>query len=42
MNGGTLLKVCDFGTARDLSTLMSLNIGSPYWMAPETVQGKIV
>ena len=35
MNGGTLLKVCDFGTACNLKTVMTVNKGSPCWIAPE-------
>lgn len=30
-----MLKVCDFGTVCDLKTIMSVNRGSPCWMAPE-------
>lgn len=40
MNGGLLLKVCDFGTVCDLKTIMSGNKGSPCWMAPEQLRGK--
>lgn len=35
MNGGTLLKVCDFGSACDIRTIMTNDRGSPCWMAPE-------
>lgn len=37
MKGGTVLKVCDFGTVTDVRTLMTQDQGSPYWMAPETL-----
>jgi serine/threonine protein kinase len=41
--GGTQLKICDFGTARDLTTLGHLtnNQGSAAWMAPEVFEGSI-
>lgn len=35
MNGGQVLKVCDFGTASDLKTRMTIEQGSPCWIAPE-------
>lgn len=35
LNGGVLLKVCDFGTACNLKTIMTVNKGSPCWIAPE-------
>ncbi|XP_059472248.1 mitogen-activated protein kinase kinase kinase 7-like isoform X2 [Neocloeon triangulifer] len=39
--GGTRLKICDFGTARDLTTCGHLtnNQGSAAWMAPEVFEG---
>ena len=37
MNGGTWLKICDFGTACNLKTIMTVNKGSPCWIAPETL-----
>ncbi|XP_042241727.1 mitogen-activated protein kinase kinase kinase 7-like isoform X3 [Homarus americanus] len=36
-----ILKVCDFGTACELSTIMSDNRGSAAWMAPEVFEGKL-
>ena len=39
MNGGTLLKVCDFGTVCDLRTQMTMEKGSPCWIAPEQLSG---
>ncbi|KAK1889036.1 Mitogen-activated protein kinase kinase kinase 7 [Dissostichus eleginoides] len=33
--GGTVLKICDFGTACDIQTHMTNNKGSAAWMAPE-------
>ncbi|XP_050733764.1 probable serine/threonine-protein kinase DDB_G0278665 isoform X3 [Eriocheir sinensis] len=39
--GAKVLKVCDFGTACELSTFMSDNRGSAAWMAPEVFEGKI-
>lgn len=39
MNGGRLLKICDFGTACDIHTLMTEDKGSPCWMAPEILTG---
>ncbi|KRT79349.1 protein kinase, partial [Oryctes borbonicus] len=35
VNGGTHLKICDFGTAADKNTYMTNNKGSAPWMAPE-------
>ena len=35
MNGGTLLKVCDFGNACNLKTQMTREKGSACWIAPE-------
>ena len=39
MNGGTVLKICDFGTACDAHTHMTNNKGSAAWMAPEVFEG---
>ncbi|XP_045110911.1 probable serine/threonine-protein kinase DDB_G0278665 isoform X2 [Portunus trituberculatus] len=39
--GAKVLKVCDFGTACELSTIMSDNRGSAAWMAPEVFEGKL-
>ncbi|KFD50397.1 hypothetical protein M513_08779 [Trichuris suis] len=36
---GTLLKICDFGTACDLQSIMTNNKGSAAWMAPEVFEG---
>ncbi|GLV34596.1 TGF-beta activated kinase 1 [Carabus blaptoides fortunei] len=38
VNGGTILKICDFGTAADKSTYMTNNKGSAAWMAPEVFE----
>lgn len=35
VKAGTVLKICDFGTVTDKSTLMTNNKGSAAWMAPE-------
>jgi mitogen-activated protein kinase kinase kinase 7 len=35
INGGTQLKICDFGTAVDKTAIMTNNKGSAAWMAPE-------
>lgn len=40
MAGGTVLKICDFGTACDIQTHMTNNKGSAAWMAPEVFEGK--
>ncbi|PSN51419.1 Mitogen-activated protein kinase kinase kinase 7 [Blattella germanica] len=37
--GGTVLKICDFGTACDKKTYMTNNKGSAAWMAPEVFEG---
>ncbi|XP_052379421.1 mitogen-activated protein kinase kinase kinase 7-like isoform X2 [Oncorhynchus keta] len=37
--GGTMLKICDFGTACDIQTHMTNNKGSAAWMAPEVFEG---
>ncbi|XP_075354499.1 mitogen-activated protein kinase kinase kinase 7 isoform X5 [Mycteria americana] len=37
--GGTVLKICDFGTACDIQTHMTNNKGSAAWMAPEVFEG---
>lgn len=37
---GTLLKLCDFGTATAYHTEMTSNKGSASWMAPEVFEGK--
>uniref|UniRef100_A0A182Q684 Mitogen-activated protein kinase kinase kinase 7 n=1 Tax=Anopheles farauti TaxID=69004 RepID=A0A182Q684_9DIPT len=39
VNNGTVLKICDFGTVTDKSTLMTNNQGSAAWMAPEVFEG---
>ncbi|KAH9505557.1 Mitogen-activated protein kinase kinase kinase 7 [Bulinus truncatus] len=39
VNGGTILKICDFGTACDIQTHMTNNKGSAAWMAPEVFEG---
>lgn len=39
--GGTVLKICDFGTACDIQTHMTNNKGSAAWMAPEVFEGRI-
>ncbi|XP_067123382.1 mitogen-activated protein kinase kinase kinase 7-like isoform X2 [Centruroides vittatus] len=36
--GGTILKICDFGTACDQHTVMTNNKGSAAWMAPEVFE----
>ncbi|XP_044272362.1 mitogen-activated protein kinase kinase kinase 7-like [Tribolium madens] len=38
INGGTLLKICDFGTATDMTAIMTNNKGSAAWMAPEVFE----
>ena len=40
MAGGTVLKICDFGTACDIQTHMTNNKGSAAWMAPEVFEGE--
>ncbi|KAK0071081.1 hypothetical protein PV325_013565 [Microctonus aethiopoides] len=37
--GGNTLKICDFGIACRLRTIMTNNVGSAPWMAPEVFQG---
>ncbi|CAH1800186.1 unnamed protein product [Owenia fusiformis] len=39
INGGTVLKICDFGTACAIQTHMTNNKGSAAWMAPEVFEG---
>ena len=39
MNGGCVIKICDFGTACDAHTHMTNNKGSAAWMAPEVFEG---
>lgn len=39
INGGTVLKICDFGTACDKHTNMTNSKGSAAWMAPEVFEG---
>jgi len=39
VNNGITLKICDFGTACDKSTIMTNNKGSAAWMAPEVFEG---
>ena len=38
---GTVLKICDFGTACDIQTHMTNNKGSAAWMAPEVFEGQL-
>ncbi|XP_014249311.1 mitogen-activated protein kinase kinase kinase 7-like [Cimex lectularius] len=38
VKGGTVLKICDFGTACDKKTYMTNNKGSATWMAPEVFE----
>ncbi|XP_030378982.1 mitogen-activated protein kinase kinase kinase 7 [Scaptodrosophila lebanonensis] len=38
-NKGRHLKICDFGTVADKSSLMTNNRGSAAWMAPEVFEG---
>lgn len=40
VNGGRILKICDFGTVADKATLMTNNKGSAAWMAPEVFVGQ--
>ncbi len=40
VDGGTKLKICDFGTACDKQTYMTNSKGSAAWMAPEVFVGK--
>ncbi|ODN06311.1 Mitogen-activated protein kinase kinase kinase 7, partial [Orchesella cincta] len=40
VDGGTILKICDFGTACDKQTYMTNSKGSAAWMAPEVFVGK--
>ena len=37
-NGGTVLKLCDFGTVSNLKTIMTNERGTYFWMAPEVIQ----
>lgn len=39
VNGGTVLKICDFGTACDKTASLTNNKGSAAWMAPEVFEG---
>lgn len=39
VSSGTVLKICDFGTACDKKTYMTNNKGSAAWMAPEVFEG---
>ncbi len=39
VNRGLTLKICDFGTACDLQSVMTNNKGSAAWMAPEVFEG---
>uniref|UniRef100_A0A667XXB0 Mitogen-activated protein kinase kinase kinase 7 n=1 Tax=Myripristis murdjan TaxID=586833 RepID=A0A667XXB0_9TELE len=39
VSGGTVLKICDFGTACDIQTHMTNTKGSAAWMAPEVFEG---
>ncbi|CAL4103423.1 unnamed protein product, partial [Meganyctiphanes norvegica] len=39
--GAKVLKLCDFGTACELSTVMTDNRGSAAWMAPEVFEGQL-
>jgi mitogen-activated protein kinase kinase kinase 7 len=39
VNHGLTLKICDFGTACDKSTVMTNMKGSAAWMAPEVFEG---
>lgn len=39
VQGGTKLKICDFGTVCDKKTYMTNNKGSAAWMAPEVFEG---
>jgi len=41
VNGGTLLKICDFGTACDKQTYMTNSKGSAAWMAPEVFDSNL-
>ncbi|RZF47238.1 hypothetical protein LSTR_LSTR004947 [Laodelphax striatellus] len=38
VSGGTVLKICDFGTACDKTSYMTNNKGSAAWMAPEVFE----
>jgi len=42
VSGGTVLKICDFGTACDAHTHMTNNKGSAAWMAPEVFEGNVL
>lgn len=41
-NKGRNLKICDFGTVADKSTMMTNNRGSAAWMAPEVSEDMII
>ncbi|XP_021957810.1 mitogen-activated protein kinase kinase kinase 7 [Folsomia candida] len=41
INGGTVLKICDFGTACDKQTYMTNSKGSAAWMAPEVFESNV-
>lgn len=40
-NRGTIIKLCDFGTATQKHTEMTSNKGSAVWMAPEVFEGSL-
>jgi mitogen-activated protein kinase kinase kinase 7 len=42
VRNGIDLKICDFGTACDMQTVMTNNKGSAAWMAPEVFEGKFI
>jgi mitogen-activated protein kinase kinase kinase 7 len=40
MQGGTLLKICDFGCACNVKTMMTVNKGSVCWISPEVISNE--
>ena len=36
-----VVKICDFGEARTINTVMTAGSGTPLWMAPEVINSKL-
>ena len=42
MQGGKIIKICDFGTMCDIRTIMTDGRGTPLYIAPEVFAGSLV
>lgn len=41
MQGGKVIKICDFGTTCDIHSIMTMDKGTPLYIAPEVLTGAL-